>query len=112
MRGGVVGRAAVDYETCTKMRHYPLLIVFVCLVGGCRWKVTVILSPIEGRRPSAAFRWASRTCLHQLHPRLKPGDLLIHPGGWRPYHTEGSKRALTGRARLGKCGEATVELAS
>ena len=31
---------------------------------------------------------------------LKPGDLLIHPGGWRPYHTTNSKRALTGALAL------------
>ncbi|CAH0374152.1 unnamed protein product [Pelagomonas calceolata] len=36
---------------------------------------------------------------------LKPGDLLIHPGGWRPYYTKGSKRALTGALALENAGK-------
>ena len=36
---------------------------------------------------------------------LKEGDLLIHPGGWRPYYTKGSKRALTGALALENAGK-------
>jgi len=36
---------------------------------------------------------------------LKPGDLLIHPGGWRPYSTKGSERALTGALALENAGK-------
>ena len=48
----------------------------------------------------AAFRWrALRAPSSVASTTLKPGDLLIHPRQ-RPYHTEGSKRALTGALAL------------
>ena len=36
---------------------------------------------------------------------LQPGDLLVHPGGWRPYSTSGSTRALSGALALERLAE-------